>query len=335
VKLGLDWYTLRWQGWDAFQFIDYCADLGLDSLQLSARRHFASLDETDLRPVRERADARGILLELGHGTVNKHATSFRADEGSAEEQLSRSLRAAKLLGAPHVHVVLGGVPERRLSVSIDEQIAECVRVSKAVEPLARELGIKLAFENHGDLLARELLALVEAAGPDFVGVCLDTGNPATMAEDPLMAVELLAPHALTGHVRDSRVWAVPEGAMLQFVPMGQGSHDFARAVAILKEQAPGMCFDLETLGGREPRLIPYLDETSDFWDAFPKIPFPRPGTAGSARAARAALRRRGRRQGGPAAARALRGERALLPRGARPGGALKAQNVIDQAQPAR
>jgi 3-oxoisoapionate decarboxylase len=176
-----------------------------------------------------------------------------------------------VLGAPHVHVVLGGVPERRLPVPIDEQIAECVRVSRAVEPLARDLGANLAFENHGDLLARELIALVEAAGPHFVGVCLDTGNPATMAEDPLMAVELLAPHTLTGHIRDSRVWAVPEGAMVQAVPMGHGSHDFVSAVAILREQAPSMCFDLETLGGA-PRLLPYLDPTADFWSAFPTMP---------------------------------------------------------------
>ena len=40
-------------------------------------------------------------------------------------------------------------------------------------------GIKIAIENHaGDMQARELKTLIEKAGPEFVGVCLDSGNPA-------------------------------------------------------------------------------------------------------------------------------------------------------------
>ena len=31
MRLGLDSYTLRWQGWDAIQLIEYCAALDLDA----------------------------------------------------------------------------------------------------------------------------------------------------------------------------------------------------------------------------------------------------------------------------------------------------------------
>jgi len=37
MRLGLDSYSLRWQGWDAFQFLDYAAKLGLDNVQFSER----------------------------------------------------------------------------------------------------------------------------------------------------------------------------------------------------------------------------------------------------------------------------------------------------------
>ena len=30
MKLGVDIYTIRSQGWDAFQILDYCAVIGLD-----------------------------------------------------------------------------------------------------------------------------------------------------------------------------------------------------------------------------------------------------------------------------------------------------------------
>ena len=70
-----------------------------------------------------------------------------------------------------------------------------------------------AVENHaGDMQARELKTLIEGAGSDFVGVCLDSGNPLWTIEDPHLTLETLHPYVLTSHVRDSAVWKVPEGA---------------------------------------------------------------------------------------------------------------------------
>jgi sugar phosphate isomerase/epimerase len=58
--------------------------------------------------------------------------------------------------------------------------------------------VKLAVENHGgDLQAREMKAMIEAVGADVMGVCLDSGNPVWMLEDPHMTLEMLIPYALT------------------------------------------------------------------------------------------------------------------------------------------
>src|SRR6202011_3851391 len=110
---------------------------------------------------------------------------------------------------------------------IEQHVEEVIRVLRAVAPLARDLGIKVALENHGalDLLARELRTLVETAGTDVVGVCLDSGNPAYAGEDPLLSTEILAPYILTTQIRDTRVWIVEGGANAQWVPMGQGNVD--------------------------------------------------------------------------------------------------------------
>jgi len=155
-----------------------------------------------------------------------------------------------------------------------EHIAECVRVIQAVAPLARERGIKVALENHGgvDLLAREMIELVERAGTETVGVCLDTGNPAYAGEDPLLAVELLAPYTITTHIRDTRIWATPDGALAQWVPMGAGNLDITRVVAILAEQAPDAPLNLEVITGVEPQALPYLDPDSTFWQQYPEMP---------------------------------------------------------------
>ena len=57
----------------------------------------------------------------------------------------------------------------------------------------------------------ELKGLVEAAGTDFVGVCIDSGNPVWTIEDPHLTLDTLAPYVLTSHMRDSALWRAPEG----------------------------------------------------------------------------------------------------------------------------
>jgi sugar phosphate isomerase/epimerase len=272
--LGIDSYSLRWQGWDAFQFLDHAAELGLDNVQFSERGNLASHDAGYLRELKSHADRLGLKIEVGMGSFDRHASSFRPEFGSGEQQLTDMLHAARALESPVVRCFLGNQDDRLGAVPFREHIAECVRTLRAVAPLARELGITIAVENHGgvDLLARELLELVETAGPDYVGVCLDTGNPAYAAEDPLLAAELLAPYVVTTHVRDTRVWATPDGAMAQWSALGDGDVALDRIMAILQERAPAAPINLEIITGTPAAALPYFDPASDFWDRFPDMP---------------------------------------------------------------
>lgn len=275
MRLGLDVYSLRWQGWDAFQVLDYCAQLGLQNVQFSERGFLASLEEGYLRSLRERASELGLSLELGMLSFDRYSCLYNPAYGTVEQQLSDMIKAAKALGSPIVRCVLGNQADRLGPTPFVQHVEEGLRALHAVAPLARDLEIRLAVENHGgvDFLARELKAFVEEAGTDFVGVCLDTGNATPAGEDPALAAEVLAPHVISTHVRDSRVWAVPGGAMVQWVPLGQGCVDFRRILGILSGSAPTLPINLEIITGvpSHPRLVPYLDPESDFWKKYPNM----------------------------------------------------------------
>jgi len=208
MKLGIDAYTLRWQGWDAFRLLEYAASLGLDVVHLG-RGDLGSLEKVHLREVKARADELGLSLELAMGSIDKWVSYFRADDGPAEDQFRALLPVARALGSPIIACTLGGQGERDGEVAWSEHVDEVRRVLAAISPDVEEWGILATLETHGDFLARELKALVEEVGPDIVGVCLDTGNPVTLAEDPVMTTEVLASYTLTSHVRYSRVWQVP------------------------------------------------------------------------------------------------------------------------------
>jgi sugar phosphate isomerase/epimerase len=269
MRLGIDSYSLRWQGWNAFQLLEYSAKLGLDNVHYSERRNLDSLDAGYLTSLKRQARELGVALEVGMGSFDRYSSSFRPEMGSGEQQLTDMLHAAKVIGSPVVRCFLGTQADRVGPTPFQQHLDECARTLRAVAPLARDLGIKVAVENHGgvDLLARELRTLVEEVGPDAVGVCLDTGNPAYGGEDPVVSAEILAPYVVSSHVRDTQVWVVENGAMAQWVPLGQGNVDLPRIVEILAKHAPNPPVDLEIITGSAPKSVPYLEPESEFWQA--------------------------------------------------------------------
>jgi 3-oxoisoapionate decarboxylase len=275
MKLGLDTFSLRWQGWDAFQILAYAARLGLDNVQYSERGLLSSMSEDYLTSLKRRAAELGLTIEIGMMSFDKYSRYFKPDLGSGEQQLIEMARAAKLVGSPVVRCLLGGWADRLGPVSFPQHVEECVRTLRAAAPVARDLGIKFAVENHDgvDLLARELRAVIEEVGPDVVGACLDTGNPVYAGEDPILTTEVLAPYVISSHVRDCRIWAVADGAVAQWVPAGQGCVDLKRIVQILAGQTSPPPIDLEIITGSAggPKHIPYLDPESDYWRMYPDM----------------------------------------------------------------
>jgi sugar phosphate isomerase/epimerase len=135
---------------------------------------------------------------------------------------------------------------------------------------ASDNGIRIAIENHaGDMQGHELKMMIEEAGPDFVGACLDSGNPLWTLEDPHVTLEALAPYVLTSHVRDSAVWNTAEGAAVSWVRMGQGNVDIDAYVKDYAMLCPGRALSMECIVFG-PRMFPYRD--NKFWEAYRDVP---------------------------------------------------------------
>ena len=63
-----------------------------------------------------------------------------------------------------------------------------MKVCQAQKSRALDAGVKIAVENHaGDMHSTELAQLVEAAGKDFVGANMDSGNASGRSRTRLTA----------------------------------------------------------------------------------------------------------------------------------------------------
>ena len=268
MKLGFDSYSLRAWKWNAMQLLDYAASLKLDTIQISGLDEYESLEPDYLRRVRDKASSAKITIDSGIGSICRTSKSWNPKNGTPTAYLTTGLRVANAVGAKSMRVFMGSWDDRAGSIPIGQHIAETVTAMKSVRTLALDLGVKIAIENHnGDLQSREVWNLIEEAGKDYVGSCLDTGNPMWAMEDPLLTLEILGPYAVTTHVRDSVVFEHPRGAAWQWVALGDGIIDFKRFVARAKELCPNTAVQIENITGRPPHVVPFLEP--DYWKYFP------------------------------------------------------------------
>ena len=164
-------------------------------------------------------DPESFLLEAGDVALG---LSWGAPEGlefgeraDALDDLVAWLGPAAVLGLPVMRIVAGGPAHRR---EAPDPLAAPLREACAA---AREHGLRLALENHGDLTAAQIERLLEEVGADL-GVCFDTANALRVGDDVAEAARRLAPAIAVLHLKDcAGSWDDPVAGPVS-VPLGEG-----------------------------------------------------------------------------------------------------------------
>jgi hypothetical protein len=270
IALGMDNFAVRAMGWKAAELIQYAAKLDLDTLFLSDLDCLPSLEQPQLEEIKAQADAAGLKLYVGSWSICPTSVRFKSKWGTAEEHLRTGIRVAKTLGSPVFRVILGASEDRKTPGGIQARIDDSVRVLKTCRTLALDSDVKIAVENHaGDMHSWELLSLIERAGPDFVGVNIDSGNAAWTLEDPLDLLERLGPYTVCSSLRDDMIWETPEGAAIQWTAIGDGLLDWPRYLERWRALCPKVPFQIETISGFSKN---FHYKTESFWHHYDRHP---------------------------------------------------------------
>lgn len=245
--IGQAWadFKLPWpRQLTTFELLDLAVDLGLDGLHLDDGV-LENLNPSYLRDVRTAAENHRLYLEY----------NFSMDMGGMgigiQHDLDEAIATAATLGADIVKVSMDLVRPRPVSASrfhpdVIEQMKSFATRLKTSAPAAQEDGIKIAVENHCDSFSEEILWLLDRVNHPAVGACIDTVNALMVMEDPMQAIENLAPRAFTNHFRDDRIEFKRYGFKLTGAAVGEGDIDMKRAYEIIRNNSSMQRINIET-----------------------------------------------------------------------------------------
>ena len=232
MKLGLDSYSYHLafgahpdfqptKKMNLFQFINRVKELGLDGFQIDPM-HLASKDKNYLQEIPVYAKAKDLFLEYGAMGIG---VSYLLKELDICHQLESKVLRTFL-----------GFDRYNKKINIQKKINRAIADLNQVKRKAEQMNIKIAIENHGDVNSDELIYIVKKVASPNIGICLDLGNALMTFEDPIVAVEKMAPYAFTTHFKDYAINLTNYGFKVCGVALGDGNLDLNEAFKILIEK---------------------------------------------------------------------------------------------------
>ena len=123
-----------------------------------------------------------------------------------------------------------------------QQYADILASLKIAAPMFEAAEMYFAQENHLDFTGAELAAIYEEINSPYMGIAIDTANGFCIFSDPNEEIQLMAPWAITSHMKDAQVVdKTQEGDYFPLIPVGcacgEGSIDFPAAIEAIRTKA--------------------------------------------------------------------------------------------------
>ncbi|WP_445527994.1 sugar phosphate isomerase/epimerase family protein [Streptomyces cyslabdanicus] len=257
------------------ELLDAVAAQGLDGVNIRTLYELSpTLDRGRLAEFASHADALGLYVEMGIGRVNPFNTAelpaVRAlGQGDYLAAMTRMVEICADRGWHTLWTACGGftffpgihaTDRYRTDADWSEQLRITEAFLRKLAPVLRANGCRLAVETHEEITSHEVVRLVEAAGPDAVGICLDPGNLPLNGEDPMAGIRRVAPYVVSTQLRDVALWP-RVGEISRFLaPCGEGVLDWTEVLRLLLDTTPDLNLTIEGIGGTRAELrVPCTD----------------------------------------------------------------------------
>jgi sugar phosphate isomerase/epimerase len=200
-------FHLRYRpdGFDVFRFIDLAREARFDGVNISANgpgfRDLGGTTTDHFEAVRNHLD--GMRCE-----IDTSDTSL--------DHMRRMLAVCSAVGADTLRTYT------RYRGPLDFLIERTVADLNAIAPIAEDCGVLVVLENHEDFTGKAIATILAEVDRASVRALYDYGNSQMVGEDPMDALEHMAPFVARVHAKDHVVVRSEGRLWVQGVPMGSG-----------------------------------------------------------------------------------------------------------------
>jgi 3-oxoisoapionate decarboxylase len=214
MQFGLSSYTYTWavglpgsmplKPVSAFDLIDKADSFGLKLLQLADNLPVEYWSEDELLDLLRYSGDRKVSIEMG-------------GRGLTPEHTLKCLLAAEKLHSPILRMVID-------SAGFEPGLESINGIIHDLLPEFKSRNIRLAIENHDRFRARDFERIIQAAGTEFVGICLDSVNSMGAGEGFEEVARILLPYTINLHIKDFTIRRVSHkmGIVIEGAPAGKG-----------------------------------------------------------------------------------------------------------------
>ena len=211
-------------------FLNYANSLAVDGVSLESC-FFDKFDYKYLTGLKDKLDNFGLDRVYAWG----HPDGLEGGNNRKEfDSMLKHIEYAKTIGADVMRVVGSSLMYR--FEPHEPQLQRLAKMFKEAVQGAELYGVKLAIENHIDYNSDEILWLLKEVDSPFFGVNFDSGNFLRVLDDPVKAMEKLAPYVLATHIKDMlpvKGVSVNDWYFFSCVPTGHGLIDNQRIAQLL------------------------------------------------------------------------------------------------------
>jgi sugar phosphate isomerase/epimerase len=182
------------------EFFRKAADLGVRGVDVTT--YWLKSTEADyLNSLRHLAFKNGLGFS-GAAIRTEMCQSYAVNREEQIRNIQHWVDATDRLGAPHLRVFTGDVPEH---ATVEQGISWVVEVMKAACEYGAKRGITIGIESHHGLSARaaEIVQIMRQVNSPYAGINVDVTNfEAKADEDMYSDIAACIPYATHVHVRD-------------------------------------------------------------------------------------------------------------------------------------
>ncbi|MEU4564232.1 TIM barrel protein [Actinoplanes sp. NPDC023936] len=255
---GTDLYS------DGFELLDSLTAQGLDGCNIRTLDDLSpTLDRGYLAEFAAHARAADLYVEMGIGKVNPFMTAElprvrKLGGGDYLAGMTRMIEVCAANGWTTLWTACGGIKTYpgvyatdrfRTDTDWPEQLRITEAFLRRLAPVLRANGCRLAIETHEEITTHEVVRLVEAVGPDVLGVCLDPANLPANGESLTAGIRRVAPYVISTQLRDVALFQENSSLVRFLAPCGDGVLDWAWVLDLLLTMNPGLNLTIEGIGG--------------------------------------------------------------------------------------